>query len=75
MDVRRREKRQSCVTAERSEGDTCEGKDVFFCSCQVYLQTLAATKKTKDNTPTAYFIHVKSFLDVQEVINNFFSMF
>lgn len=41
----------------------------LFCSCQVYLQTLAATDKTKDNTATAYFIHVKSFLDVQEAIN------
>lgn len=47
----------------------CKGKDVFLCSCQGYLQTLAATNKTKDNTPTAYFIHVKSFLDVQEAIN------
>lgn len=69
MDVSRRGKRQSYVTAERSEGAMCKGKDIFFCSCQVYLQTLAATDKTKDNTPTTYFIHVKSFLDVQEAIN------
>lgn len=66
MDVSRRGKRQSCVTAERSDGAMC----IFCCSCQVYLQTLAATYKTKNNTPTAYFIHVKSFfLDVQEAIN------
>lgn len=68
MDVSRREKRESCVTAGGSEGATCKGKDIF-CSCQVYLyhycqSTLAATDKTKDNTPMvgAYFIHIKCSL-------------
>lgn len=46
-----------------------QGEGRLFCSCQMYLQTLAATNKTKDSTLTAYFIHVKSFLDVQEAIN------
>ena len=66
MHVSRRGKRESCVTAGGSEGVTCKGKDIF-CSCQVYLyhyqqRTLAATDKTRDNTPTvvAYFIHTKS---------------
>lgn len=30
MDVSRRGKRQSCVTAERSEGAMCEEKDIFL---------------------------------------------
>lgn len=45
------------------------GRTSFLLFPGVSLQTLAATDKTKDNSPTAYFIHIKSFLDVQEAIN------
>lgn len=50
MDVSRREKRESCVTAGGSEAAMYKGKDIF-CSYQVYLyhyqqRTLAVTDKT-----------------------------
>lgn len=50
MDVSRREKRESCVTAGASEGMMYKGKDIFR-SYQVHLyhyqqRTLALTDKT-----------------------------